>query len=275
MHESPAPGNEPTPPDPRRAPLEYQGRAASGDGDNAAWPFVLPMVIFLALVFVGNWREEWHAWAYAARTFIVGGLLIWLWPRLRRDVEWTHLPLGAAVGVFGLVQWVGMDKLLQLVRDQFPDDWRLAGLWNLLISGVRPGEGYDPVSQVLEPAGVIAFVAFVLVRTLGPVLVVPVMEELFWRNWLWRNIISPNNWRLAAIGEPDKIAFIGTCVAFSLVHPQRLVSLVWALLIAWLLVRTRSIGACIVAHAVTNLLLALYVLIATRALGQTSEWYFW
>jgi hypothetical protein len=175
----------------------------------------------------------------------------------------------------GVVQWVGMDKLLQAIRNQFPDDWALGGLWSLLISGVRPGEGYDPVAQVLDPAGVIAFVTFALIRTLGPVIVVPVMEELFWRNWLWRYLISPNNWRLAAVGEWETTAVVGTCLAFALVHPQRLVSVVWAALIAWLLVRTKSLGACIVAHAVTNLLLAIYVLVMTLALGRTSEWYFW
>ncbi len=244
---------------------------------SAAWPFVVPMVVFLAFVFLGGMAERWHAWAYVARTVLVGGLLVWLWPRLKKDVAWTHLGLGALVGVVGLVQWVGMDKLLQLARDQFPADWALGGLWNLLISGVRPTDAgvFNPVEKILGPAGVVAFVGFLVVRTLGPVLVVPVMEELFWRNWLWRNILSPNNWRLAAIGEPDKIALAGTSLAFALVHPQRLVSVVWALLIAWLLVRTRSIGACIVAHAVTNLLLAAYVLIAALALGYESEWYFW
>ena len=41
-----------------------------------------------------------------------------------------------------------------------------------------------------------------------------------------------------------------------------------ALMISWLLVRTKSLGACIVAHAVTNLLLGIYVLWA-------KDWYFW
>ena len=243
--------------------------------ETAAWPFILPMAVFLALVLVGEASERLYPWAYAARTVVVAGLLIWLWPRVRRDIGWTHLPLGALVGLVGFVQWVGLDKLLQTVRDRFPEDWQWASLWNLLVSGVRPGEGYDPVAQILEPAGLVAFLAFVAVRVIGPVLVVPVMEELFWRNWLWRSIAAPSNWRLAAIGEPDRFALIFTCLAFSLVHPQRLVSIAWAAVIAWLLIRTRSLGACIVAHAVTNLLLAAYVLLATLAMGRTSEWYFW
>ena len=39
-------------------------------------------------------------------------------------------------------------------------------------------------------------------------------------------------------------------------------------MIGALLVYTKSLGACIIAHAVTNLLLALYVL-------KTHDWAFW
>ena len=241
----------------------------------ADWPFWLPMAVFLGFVFVGG-LEEWLApWSYVARTFVVGGLLIWLWPRLKIDVEWTHLGLGTIVGVVGVVQWVGMDKLLQAVRNQFPDDWAGDMAWSWLVSGVRPGEGYNPIEKIAEPAGWWVFIAFAIVRFLGPVLVVPVMEELFWRNWLWRSLIAPSNWRLANIGEPDIAGWLYTSLAFALVHPQRLVSVVWALMIAWLLLKTRSIGAIIVAHAVTNALLGIYVLVATLGFGYEAEWYFW
>ena len=87
--------------------------------------------------------------------------------------------------------------------------------------------------------------------------------------------VAPNNYRLARVGEPDVAAALVTSVAFAFVHPQRLVAFVWALLIVWLLLRTRSLGAIIVAHAVTNLLLGAYVLLAGPALGMEREWYFW
>ena len=257
----------------RRAPAPADARPDDGV---EAWPFVAPMVVFLVFVFLGGFGDAWNIWAYVGRTVIVGAMLVWLWPRVRVDVQWTHLGLGTLVGVIGLVQWVGTDKLLQAARNQFPDDWAWGGVWSLLISGVRPGdEAFNPVTSILEPAGLLAFVAFVVIRTIGPTVVVAVMEELFWRNWLWRSLIAPANWRLARVGDPELIGWLGTSLAFSLVHPQRLVSVIWALLIAWLLLKTKSIGACIVAHGVTNLLLAAYVLIMTLGLGYESEWYFW
>jgi hypothetical protein len=53
-----------------------------------------------------------------------------------------------------------------------------------------------------------------------------------------------------------------------MVHVQWLTAIVWGLMVALLLVRTRSLGACIIAHAVTNLLLGAYVL-------WTGDWSFW
>lgn len=260
---------QPTQPEPKPAQIARPKRLPE-------WPFVLPMAVFLVLVFIGGLEEAWYPWSYAGRTVIVGALLIWLWPKLKVDVEWTHLRLGVLFGVIGLVQWVGTDKLVQAVRNQFPDEnWAGDFVWTWVISGVRPGEGYNPIENIAEPAGWWVFIAFAIVRFLGPVLVVPVMEELFWRDWLWRSLIAPANWRLAKIGEPELIAWLGTSFAFALVHPQRLVSVIWALLIAWLLMKTRSIGAIIVAHAVTNFLLGVYVLVATLGFGYEAEWYFW
>jgi CAAX prenyl protease-like protein len=95
------------------------------------------------------------------------------------------------------------------------------------------------------------------------------MEELFWRDFLWRSFLAPNNFKLAAIGEFDWKVFFGIAAFFSLVHGNWwLTAIVWALMIHCLLVYTKSIGACIIAHGVTNLLLAAYVL-------RTHDWAFW
>jgi hypothetical protein len=55
---------------------------------------------------------------------------------------------------------------------------------------------------------------------------------------------------------------------FATVHVQWMTAIVWGLMIAALLVYTRSLGACIIAHGVTNFLLGGYVLF-------TKNWYFW
>ena len=110
---------------------------------------------------------------------------------------------------------------------------------------------------------------FIAVRVASATLVVPVMEELFWRDFLWRSIIAPNDFKLAQIGEWDWKAFVVVTGLFATVHGNWwLTAIVWGAMVAGLLIYTKSLGACIIAHAVTNLLLAIYVLIY-------KDWAFW
>ena len=237
------------------------------------------MAAFLLILFAGGYAEPilgefgGYVAAYIARTVIVGAMLIWLWPRLMGDVVWTHLGLGVAFGVLGFAQWVGMDKLLLALRDGLaPEENSPLRMMFWLLSSAEPGDGFNLYEEIASP---LLLVPFLLIRLVGPTLVVPVMEELFWRNWLWRTLYAPNNYRLARVGEPDVWLVLATSFAFALVHPQRLIAVVYGLLMAWLLVRTRSLGAIIVAHAVTNLMLGVYVMLAGSVLGLENEWYFW
>ena len=189
--------------------------------------------------------------SYVLKTFLAAGLIALFWRRYTA-ISWRHWQLGVLVGVIGIVQWVGMEKLLLHYWPDYP----------------RPnvGEPFDPYAHFAGNAAMMW--AFTIVRWAGAALVVPVMEELFWRDYLWRTLLAPNDFRLAAVGERDWKVFLIVAAAFATVHVQWMTAFVWGLMIAWLLVRTRSLGACIVAHGVTNLLLGAYV-------QYTREWYFW
>jgi CAAX prenyl protease-like protein len=95
------------------------------------------------------------------------------------------------------------------------------------------------------------------------------MEELFWRDFLWRTMIAPADFKLARVGEKNWLAFFVVCGAFATVHGNWWpTAIVWGMMIGALLLYTKSIGACIVMHGVTNFLLAMYVL-------WTRDWSFW
>lgn len=240
-----------------------------------AWPYVLPMAVFVGTIqLAGYLGDAWYAPAYVFRTVAVAGLLVWLWPWFQR-VRWTHLGLGVLAGVVGTVQWVGMESLLQAGReatapagDAAPSLAHTVLVWTTLAKFDDPGRALPDLF-----ASAWAFWLFVAVRWAGSAVVVPVMEELFWRDWLWRTVAAPNDYTMAEVGEYDRGAFWLVPLAFALVHVQWLTAIAWALLIAWLLVRTRSLGACVVAHATTNLLLGGYVL-AMWKLGR-PVWWFW
>ena len=187
--------------------------------------------------------------SYVAKAILTAVLLIVLRGSYTK-IGWNYWWLGAIMGVVGVVQWVGMEKLLLHIRR---------------IIHTPEIEPYNPFQAIASPGWRWAFIA---IRLGSASLLVPVMEELFWRDFAWRSVIAPVDFKLADVGEVDWKAILIVSLIFVSVHMQWITALVWGLMIAGLLVITRSLGACIVMHAVTNFLLGLYVL-------KTGDWYFW
>ena len=101
-----------------------------------------------------------------------------------------------------------------------------------------------------------------LVRLLGSAFVIAVIEEFFWRGFLYRWIQSLDFLDI----DPGKLhlgAFIGVAAIFGAEHREWLAGVVTGILYALLYIRTRDIWAACTAHVTTNLLLGVYVL-ATR-----------
>jgi CAAX prenyl protease-like protein len=109
---------------------------------------------------------------------------------------------------------------------------------------------------------------FLAVRTFGSTLLVPIVEELFWRGWLMRWLILPDFTKVA-LGTFAPLAFWGVAVAFAMEHgPYWEVGLAAGILYNWWMVRTRSLADCMLAHAVTNGALSAYVM-------ATGAWRYW
>ena len=94
------------------------------------------------------------------------------------------------------------------------------------------------------------------------------LEELFWRGWLPRWLQDTDVDRVP-LGRYTPFAFWATAVLFGAEHgPFWEVGLVAGVIYNWWMRRTRSLGDLVVAHAVTNFVLSLYVI-------GTGEWMFW
>ena len=215
-------------------------RPLSAVPDDAA--YWIPMGLFLGCLWVGGQWPALFVPSYVVRVVATAGALFLLRSHYTR-VRWDYWWLGLIVGAVGIVQWVGMQAVLERHVPLF-----------------RPsGDVFDPAERF--PVAW-RFWSFAAVRLAGAVLVVPVMEELFWRDWMWRTVLAPNDFKLARVGEwawPPLLVVTG---AFATVHGHWWpTAVVWGLLIGGLLVYTKSLGACIVAHATTNLLLGAYVLV--------------
>jgi CAAX prenyl protease-like protein len=230
--------------------LEYESRDKPEPLVSDPVAYVLPMGIFLAFTWAGGRWSAIYPITYATKVVVVALALIVLW-RHYTKISWRYWWLGLIIGVIGIFQWVGMQLWLQRHVEFFAPS----------------GDPFDPTKTFAGSDGMLY--AFLTFRIIGAVLVVPVMEELFWRDYLWRQVLAPNDFKLAEVGERSWSAFLIVSVAFAVVHGNWwLTSIAWALMIGALLMYTRSLGACIIAHAVTNLLLAGYVL-------WYRDWAFW
>lgn len=143
-------------------------------------------------------------------------------------------------------------------------EWVLVDRW---MPFARYGGGraaFDPFTQIANPA---ERAAFLVVRFYGLVLLVPVIEELFWRSFLLRYITRPD-WQTVVQGTYSGTAFVLVAAAFAAAHPEWLAAMICAAAYALLLRQTRSLFACVVAHATTNLALGIYIL-------ATASWQYW
>ncbi len=123
--------------------------------------------------------------------------------------------------------------------------------------------GYDPN---LLPEGGVRF-ALICIRIVGAVLVVPIMEELFWRSFLTRYLLR-GSFLDVEPGTFTLFSFLTSAICFGLEHNLILAGILAGIVYNGILWYTKSISQCIIAHAFTNFLLAWHVL-------ATGKWNLW
>lgn len=211
----------------------------------------LPFGLYIALLVLEGLFPDWLPgfdvrWLYPVKAGLVALALVLLWRHYTELRTWglssVHLLLSVGVGVAVLVLWVNLDASWMLLDE--------------------PGEGYDPTDE----AGRIDWL-LVAFRIAGAMLVVPVMEELFWRSFILRWVQQHDfmNLNPARIGLKTLLI---TSALFAVEHLQWLAGLIAGLAYGWLYIRTRTLWAPIIAHAVTNGALGAYVV-------ATGRWSFW
>lgn len=209
-------------------------------------PFGLYIAVLVLEGLLPDWAPGFDArWLYPMKAGLVALALALLWRHYTELHTWglstRHLLLSLVVGVIVWVLWVNLDA-----------GWMLMGK----MAGYNPTDGAGRIDWLL--------VAF---RIAGAALVVPVMEELFWRSFLQRWVQQPD---FLAI-NPARIGLKALLIAsalFAIEHLQWLAGFIAGMAYGWLYIRTRNLWAPIVAHAVTNGALGAYVV-------TTGQWRFW
>jgi uncharacterized protein len=163
--------------------------------------------------------------------------------------------LAIVAGGLGCVIWIVLERLQTAIP----------GMQQLMTDVLHASRvGYDPFSSDAPAA---TRTAFVVVRLIELALIVPVMEEVFWRGFLARYLIA-NDFVNVPQGDFTRFSFLFVTVAFASVHPEILAAITWGALINLVYRKTANLWACVVMHAVTNGLLGAYIL-------ATGTWHLW
>jgi len=220
------------------------------------WRYIAAFVIFMGLLLVGEilgyfttpasplWIREPAYWIMPLQTLVCGWVL-WRYRasyRLRAPRKWG-ITLGIGVAVFLI--WIAPQAFL----------------------GFAPRtDGFNVSEATADP---MAQGILLVLRLIRLVVVVPILEELFWRGFLLRYFVNDQFWKVAE-GRTNLFGFLAVSILFALAHSEadRPAAVITSLLYNFLFVHARSVSSCIVAHALTNLLLGIYIL-------STKQWGFW
>lgn len=214
------------------------------------WPWVLPFAAYMAFIAVTDVLARAGVdgatlrWLYPVKIAVVAALLL-AFRRHYTELPWRRpelaaLALAALAGVVTLWLWIHLDA-----------GWMRVG----------QSAGFDPRRD-----GRVDWLLAVP-RLVGAALVVPVMEELFWRSFLSRWLVSADFQRV----NPARFrvrAFVVTVVLFGFEHELWLAGIVAGVIYGWLYMRSRDLWPPILAHGVTNGLLGVWII-------STGNWTYW
>lgn len=219
------------------------------DEEAATWPRTLqwvgPFAVFALWLLADKYIPIANPWRELLRDLVLAVAIL----GFSRRVLPASVPnwLGSIVlGVGVCVIWVAPDALVPGWRDHWLFQNAITGRVRMSI----PAREFTPLMLIL--------------RTSRAALLVPVIEELFWRGWLPRWLQSSRFERIP-LGQYTPLAFWATAALFAAEHGSFWeVGLVGGILYNWWMRRTRSLGDLMLAHAVTNLSLSIYVVVTGR-----------
>jgi len=178
---------------------------------------------------------------YALKT-LVGVWMIWeIWP-LVPEMRWAVSWEAVVVGIGVCVMWVGINPYYPM---------------NHIFFKPTPGDDWNPFARYGEHSLVAWFLA--CWRIFGMTFVVPPLEEIFYRSFLYRYFIRYNFLALP-LNTFHFSSFLVTSAMFGFSHYQWLAGILCGFAYQWLVIRKNRLGDAMTAHAITNFLLGVWVL---------------
>jgi len=205
-------------------------------------PYVLPFIVFALFIYLPALTGIEEIYLYPVKTIVTGSLLIYFWSFYKHEIT-VSLDLSCvSAGILVFIIWVGME-------------------------GIYPKIGQDSVFNpfVIDKENL----SYVIIgfKLFGTIIVVPIVEELFWRSFALRFLIN-KDFKKVALGTFSWFSFIFGSIAFGLEHHRWLPGIIAGFIYSILLYQKKNLFAPIVAHSVTNLLIGVYVIVH-------NQWFYW
>jgi uncharacterized protein len=219
---------------------------------------VAPFVVFLVLTSCqGRFGAASAYWFYLAKT-LVAVWLIWEMRPLVSEMRWAISWEAVVVGIGVFILWIGLDpyypKLTEIITKLGLSKFfgTHQAIWN-------PHEQFGQNSALAW--------LMIVTRILGSTLVVPPLEEVFYRSFLYRYVAKPD-FLSVPLNRFLPLPFLVTAAVFGISHSQWLAGILCGMAYQWLVLRKNRLGDAMTAHAITNFLLGVWV-------AWQGAWQFW
>jgi len=220
--------------------LQFFSAAATAESaPNPMLPFLVPLLAILTTGMVTGAFSSGFDPFYGAAV-VVGAAVLWLGRRHYSALRWSWSWSAVALGALAY------------------------GLWVLLDTGPQDGTSLQAGLARLPSAAAVIWVAF---RIVGSVVTIPLAEELAFRGFLARRLIA-SDFEAVPIGSFTWTSFLASSLLFGAMHGRWFAGTVAGALFALALYRRRRLFDAVLAHGVSNALIAAQVLII-------GNWHLW
>jgi uncharacterized protein len=226
-------------------------------------PRALPFAVFLLVGSLAGPATAAPAyWFYALKTIAAAALVWHFRPRLaelRWAISWEAVVVGVAIAAL----WLGLQGRIPALGELW--DWANQRITGKIAEPAKPEAPWNPLEFFKDnaPLGY----AFLAVRVLGRSLVVPMVEEVFYRSFFYRYIANPD-FAGIALRTWNPVAFLVTSLAFGLSHPgDWLPGIICGAAYQALVIRKDRLGDAMAAHGITNAIISGYAI-------ATGNWHF-
>jgi CAAX prenyl protease-like protein len=205
-------------------------------------PYIMPFAVFVLLSYFRSLSVIQEAFVYPVKAVVTTIVLGFAWKYIKNEVCFELDLIAVTGGIVVFLLWIGLEGVYPLIGCPL---------------------GFNP--RELSSGGfVYVLIAF---RLFGASIIVPMIEELFWRSFALRFLIDTNFLKIKP-GTFSLFSFILVSISFGFEHYRWLPGILAGLVYALCYYRTTNLFSPILSHAVTNLLLGVYVL-------WYGQWSFW